>query len=304
MSKILVIGAQNIDIYAKSKTEYTLHDSNKTFIHLAQGGVGQNIALNLSRLNNDVHFITVFGDDYFSMIAKTFLDNTKINYKKSLTLTNKSNSIYMGIMDQKNDLFLGLNDMDILQDLSITYLRTLHNYIDSFKDIVIDNNLDEEVIEYLLKTYNYKNTYIDAVSASKAIKLKKITNLITYLKVNKLELNVLSSKESIDDQINDLQRAGIKNVIITDKEQDCLVVSNHEKIKYQPLIKENIVNASGAGDGFFAGFIHDIIINKDTLHALQYGNIVAYITLDSNDSTNKDLSIKKVEETYEELFRN
>ncbi|MFK5882999.1 MAG: PfkB family carbohydrate kinase, partial [Candidatus Izemoplasma sp.] len=67
--KVLVIGAQNIDIFAKTDTEYTLKDSNISKIHLAYGGVGRNIAENLNRLGHQVHFMTVFGDDDFSKSA-------------------------------------------------------------------------------------------------------------------------------------------------------------------------------------------------------------------------------------------
>ena len=42
--KVLVIGAQNIDIFAQSSIEYVVKDSNPSKIHLSFGGVGRNMA--------------------------------------------------------------------------------------------------------------------------------------------------------------------------------------------------------------------------------------------------------------------
>ena len=69
MQKVLIIGAQNIDIYAKTEDEYILQDSNLANIHIAFGGVARNIAANIRRMNNAVSFLTIFGDDEFSKSA-------------------------------------------------------------------------------------------------------------------------------------------------------------------------------------------------------------------------------------------
>ena len=82
--KVLVIGAQNIDIFAQSSIEYVLKDSNPSKIHLSFGGVGRNMAENLKRLGNDVHFLTVFADDFFAKAAKQSLIDMNINILESI----------------------------------------------------------------------------------------------------------------------------------------------------------------------------------------------------------------------------
>jgi len=122
--KVLVIGAQNIDIFAQSSIEYVLKDSNPSKIHLSFGGVGRNMAENLKRLGNDVHFLTVFADDFFAKAAKQSLIDMNINILESIDVKDQTNSIYMGIMDKDNDLFLGLNDMDIINELNIDVINS------------------------------------------------------------------------------------------------------------------------------------------------------------------------------------
>lgn len=93
MQKILVIGAQNIDLFAHAKSDCVLHDSNHAKIHMAFGGVGCNIATNLSILGNQVDFLTVFGHDYFSQIAKQNLIDLNIHFEESLLVKDAGNRI-------------------------------------------------------------------------------------------------------------------------------------------------------------------------------------------------------------------
>lgn len=86
MSKILVIGAQNIDIFAQAAKKFVKGDSNPATINMAFGGVGRNVAVNLKRLGHDVHFLSVFGDDDLSKTAMQSLGKLEIEIKESLFL--------------------------------------------------------------------------------------------------------------------------------------------------------------------------------------------------------------------------
>ena len=123
MLKTLVIGAQNIDIFAHAESHCTLNDSNRSKIHIAFGGVACNIVTTLALLGNKVSFLTVFGDDTFSSLAKKNLQDLNINIHESLEVKNESNSIYIAVMDEDNDLFIGLNDMEITDHLNISFFR-------------------------------------------------------------------------------------------------------------------------------------------------------------------------------------
>ncbi|MBN1651529.1 MAG: carbohydrate kinase family protein, partial [Bacteroidales bacterium] len=287
MAKVLVIGAQNIDIFAKSTSEFIPHDSNPAKIHLAFGGVGRNIAENLCRLGNEVHFISVFGDDIFSEAAHKSLIQLGVNTTDSLFLKNQSNSVYLGILDQENDLFLGLNDMEISKALDPTFLKTKTELIRSFELLVLDNNLETETLHYLLNTYQDKILVMDAVSAKKAMKLKTYLDKITVLKLNQIELNALSSETEIVKQLKDLHNKGAKTLLITNKDQEISLSNPEGIIKKKPLTIDHIVNATGAGDAFLSGFIHGMLHQFTDDQKLNYANRVAHITLKSNNSTSE-----------------
>ncbi len=299
MKKVLIIGAQNIDIFANALSEYTLHDSNLSKIHIAFGGVARNITANIRRMDNPVSFLTVFGDDHFAISAKNSLDELNIDTSQSLFLHDASNSVYLGVMDKDNDLFLGLNDMDILTKLSSEYLNTKIAYINSFDILVIDNNLSKSAIEYLLKTFNHKTIVMDAVSTKKVTKIANLLQYIDLLKVNQIELNKLSNKKDLVAQIKELQSLGATSILLTNQDKDIILATKEELIITSPIKLTNIINASGAGDAFLSGFVHGMIHKLSNQEKLLYAKKLAYITLLSHNSTNELLSKEEVEKINE-----
>ncbi len=283
--KILIIGAQNIDLFACTKSDFVLHDSNPSKIHLAFGGVGCNIATNLSILGNQVDFLTVFGDDYFSRLAKQNLAELNIQFKESQVVENTGNSIYIGVMDKANDLYLGLNDMDILNTLNVEFFKNKTPYIDSFDTLVIDNYLSLEALQYLLKAFKHKKIIMDAVSASKAIKLRRLLSSIFLLKLNLLELNALSDKVRIEEKLKELLNQGLSSVILTNSDQEIIYKSLNTSINTNPIAIKNIENGTGAGDAFLSGFVHGLMNEKSTEECLDIAKETAYSCLQSPNST-------------------
>ncbi len=294
MSDVLIIGAQNIDIFAKSNSDYSLHDSNLAKIHIAFGGVGRNIAENLCRLEHDVHFITVFGDDYFSLSAYRSLEEMGIDVSESLKIKNESNSVYLGVMDKDNDLFIGLNDMEITNKLNKEFFETKKKFINKFDVIVIDNNLSEETLHYLLSTYQDKTIVMDAVSAHKVVKLKNHLSYISVLKLNQIELNELTMETAVINQIDELHLKGANTLLITNQDKDIILSKKEKREVITPLKHDNIVNATGAGDAFLSGYVHGMLKGVTDMEKLKFAVKVAYITLSSNNSTSELLNIEEV----------
>lgn len=292
MAKILVIGAQNIDISAHTTTPYLKHDSNPVSLHFSFGGVGKNIATNLKRLENEVHFLTVFTDDMFGKSQIDHLKELGLQFDHSITVPGKKSSIYLAIMDEKNDLHLGLNDMEITSSLTRNVMEERIDYINQFDYLVLDNNLPQETLNYVLENTNGV-TFIDAVSARKVHKLKSIIDKVTYVKLNEIELTALTGCK-IDESIQIMKENNTK--IITNKGDDIILVTKDNISYHKPIPLENIVDSSGAGDAFFSGFIHGIANNKDIMTALIFAKRSAYITLQSTSSTAENLLKNKVEE--------
>jgi pseudouridine kinase len=299
-NNILVIGAQNTDIFSKTDQELVLEDSNPAKISIAYGGVGRNIAVNLSRLDFEVHFISVFGDDDFSKSAHRSLKEMNIDTSHSLFLKDSGNSIFMGIIDQHNDMHLGFHDMAIVNELNSEFLRQKIDFINQFDVIVVDNNLSAATINYLVSNFNHKTIIIDAVSALKAHKLIPVLDRISILKVNKLELDALSDKLSIAEQLKDLHGRGAQKILLTQKDNTVFVSTAVAQVTMKPSQLLSIVNASGAGDAFLSGYIFGMMKGYNEEDKIKLANIAAGITLGSNESTSSQLNREILENAINE----
>jgi pseudouridine kinase len=295
MLRTLVIGGQNIDIFAQTNSEVLLHDSNAANIHLSFGGVACNIATNLALLGNEIAFLTVFGDDTFASLAKSNLENLKIHFDQSLTVKAARNSMYLAVMNVDNNLFIGLNDMDIVNCLTVDFFKQKEDYLRDFDVLVIDTNVSEEVLKYLLYTYSDKQIVMDAVSSEKVLKLKGLLTNVSLLKLNFLELSAFSDGETVQERMDDLLSQGLKKILVTNEGNEILYQSVDEHIRTMPIAVDTVVNTSGAGDAFLGGFIHGIIHHMSARESIEVAKKMAFNTLQSKNSINRNnSSIDKV----------
>jgi sugar/nucleoside kinase (ribokinase family) len=70
------------------------------------------------------------------------------------------------------------------------------------------------------------------------------------------------------------------DIIITNKENDVIYYSG-EELKYVKTISSKVVNSNGAGDSFTAGIIYGILADLTIFDSIKYGNIFAYLSLNS-----------------------
>ena len=68
--KICVIGGANVDVAARAAGLFIAGDSNPGTVTVAPGGVGRNIAHNLTLLGDQVTLATIFGNDGFGKILR------------------------------------------------------------------------------------------------------------------------------------------------------------------------------------------------------------------------------------------
>lgn len=305
-NKVVVIGGINIDICNQSNTKLIYGESNIGSIKLDLGGVGYNLFINLKRLDVDVDFISAVGDDLLSEYTISLLQKNNINTTYVKQINNLSMSIYSYVLDDNNDMLLAINDMKPINYLDVNYLESIKDVLDQYDYIVIDTNLNQSVIDWLLNNYQNK-ILVDGVSYIKVKKLINHLDKINTLKVNHNELLSLLN----DDQIKNWSI--YKQVwYLTNKYPNLnLFVSNGidgvyfnynnkiYKVKNKPI---QIVNASGAGDALASGIFYSVINNLNKKQQITNGFKIVNLTLKSEKSTSEYLDkhiLSKGGEKYE-----
>ncbi len=286
--KILVIGGTNIDIYGRVTNKLINKDSNNGTIDFSIGGVGKNISENLVRLGLDVSFATVLGNDDFNLKVKKHLSS--LNLTTIIKESNLPTPKYLAIFDEENDFRVGVNEMDALNDLDINFIKELE--FDKYDLLVIDANLSEQLIEYIVNNANIP-IYAEAISTKKVLKFKPYLNKLTALKCNMLEANALLNSNELPalNLAEKLANQGLKEVYLTDSSNGSYLFIDN-LLRYFPSISEEIVNTSGAGDAFLAGVIYAKVYKKPEL---LYGNSLASITLKVKEANNQELTKELLE---------
>ena len=293
MSKILVIGGSNIDYIAKSFSPLINGDSNIGKVSISSGGVGRNIALNLSLLGNKVDFITGLGKDPLSISLKRELTKNKI--KVLVPKSEYGVGSYLAINDNSGEMSVAICDLDFCDKLTIDQLSPFKKTIESFRDIVLDANLNEKLIGNIISTFPEKRFFVDAVSANKVSRFKKVLNKLHLFKSNLIEAQTITkTKLEGEELIKKLLDLGPQIAIVTNSSKPTFFGFNNRIMETPaPKIDRNdIVNVNGAGDAFFSGFVSYYVKTGNIESAVDFAKKMSYYTLKSSESVN--LEIKNI----------
>lgn len=301
----VVIGGTNIDIMGAPKDKLIYHDSNVGHVNISLGGVGRNIGENLARLSIDTHLISVIGSDpYGNQIIKK-AEEIGLKVDNSMILEGENTSIYLSILDGEGDMELGLSSMDNFKKMDIEFIKTKADLIKNSKVCVIDTNIPQETIEYILNNFKGVDFFLDTVSTTKAKKVKDIIGLFHTIKPNKIEAEILADMEINTDK--DLERAikyfhskGVENVFISLSDEG-VIFSDGGEIGRLKAENPNILNATGAGDAFVAGICYGhmkgLTINKRAELAVG----ASLLAMAYEETINPNMTIENVYKKLEEL---
>jgi pseudouridine kinase len=294
---VCVIGGINLDIKGVSYSQNNLNDSNigKTFF--TPGGVARNISENLAKLGVSVHLLGCVGNDVNGKLVTEETKKSGVHTDRILISDKIKTSTYISVSDSSGNLISAVNDMsDSINQISEDYIKENTKLFESGKLIIIDTNLNENIIEAVIRIACNKNipVFIDTVSTAKSNVIKKLTQRINYLSPNLEEYKNIFGVFDMDVIHQRLETNSFKNfdfVIVKRGEAGVSLIDVHnKKIKLFNPIKLEAVEPNGAGDAFNAGFIFGVINNYDIFDSVQLGISAAYFALKSVKSVPEDLT--------------
>ena len=304
---IYVIGGANIDIQGTPFEKLKYKDSNPGIISYSFGGVARNVAENLARLGDNVNFISVLGDDNYGKQLKKYCEDIGINMSNCLIKKGARTSTYLAILNDSNDMELAISDMSILDFLNKDYLINIIDKISKDDYVLIDTNLSKEIIEFLCNNIKGK-IFIDPISTKKAPKLLNVFPSIYAIKPNIYEAEILCDKkindlEDVKECARILNKKGVKEIYISLGEKGAYGFNGKKEFFYQ-IKNVKVKCATGAGDSFMAGIIHQKRLSQDLESTIKYASFCAVTTLQSNDTVSKSISDENINKLLFSLGEN
>ena len=307
MRKIYVIGGANVDILARSYAPIIPADSNPGHVSYTFGGVAHNIACNLAKLGCQVEFITAISEDNFGKQVRQHCHDVGMKLTHCQFFHEYSTSLYLAIVQPDGDMNVAIADMEILSHLDVEKVSRVLSEADEDDFVVIDTNLTTNQIHTLVQSCSCR-IFADPISTTKAVKVLPFLDKLYFLKPNQLEAEKLSNLpcSSIDGYVNNLcffLDKGVKNIVIS-LGKDGVIASNGNEAYHVANIPMDIVNTTGAGDSFMAGFIYGQHKNRTFLDSLFNAMAASYVTLMSNETVNPLMSEKLLKTFHDDMLKN
>ena len=293
----VVIGGVNVDIGGSAHEPIVYKDSNPGKVTLSLGGVGRNIAHNMSLLGVNVKLLTAFGDDVYAKRITASCEKLGIDISRALVVEGGETSTYMYLNDHKGDMVLAVSDMEICKCITPEYIAENISLVNNAAAVVVDTNIPEETIKYIAENCTAP-IFADPVSTAKAGKLLSVLGKIHTLKPNRLEAELLSGvfitdEKSLKKAADALIRKGMRRVFISLGE-DGVYAADSAGGKVYPKNEAQVVSTTGAGDAFMAALVWSYINGWDIDTCACAATAASSVAVESEDTINETMSAEEV----------
>jgi len=292
--KILGIGNAIVDVLCKVDNQFLVKNSltkstmklidesefknlltNLSIENTISGGSVANSIVGLSQLGNDVGFIGKVNDDVLGQKYEDGLKKEKVNflYSKKDEPIPTGTCLILITPDSERTMctFLGtagkVNDEDVDSDLikkaEITFLE---GYLwdegepkKAFDKAILSSNKVAMSLSDLFCVERHKTQFLELAK-----------NKVDIIFANEQEILSLTESKSFDEAINYVKNLN-KNFIITRGEKGAIALDKGEIVECGTKKNLNIVDLTGAGDLFAAGYLHGVINNLTMKESLIKG---------------------------------
>ena len=140
----VVVGGANMDIGGRPAKPMVPRDSNPGRVFFSPGGVGRNIAHNLALLEEDVRFLSVFGDDASGAQLTESCRRAGIDITLSPVLPGGKSAVYLFLTAHTGEMELAVSDMDIYEQMTPAYLAARMDTVNRARVCIADTNIPAE----------------------------------------------------------------------------------------------------------------------------------------------------------------
>ena len=300
--KILGIGNAIVDVFAQVEENF-LKENNlikssmklineEEFVKLKQkikiektlaGGSVANSMAGISYLNGDASFIGKINSDEFGELYKKSLEDIDVKFiynpKKELMPTGTCIILITPDSERTMCTYLGISSQLAANDLNEK------NIVD--KELIFlegylwDKGLSEKMFRQAIN-FAKKNKVKIAMTLSDIFCVTRhkvdfynlLKNDLDVLIGNENEINELTGNKNLSNSINQLILLN-KLIIVTRSEKGSLAIDNNIIIDCDSIQVNKVIDVTGAGDLFAAGFLKEYIEKSEIKKCLTTGSLMA-----------------------------
>ena len=292
--KILGIGNAIVDVICKVDDQYLINNQlTKSTMKLVDetefkkllstlkieetvsGGSVANSIVGLSQLGNDVGFIGKVNDDDLGQKYEEGLTKEKVQYfynkKKEISPTGTCLILITPDAERTMVTFLGIAGKINQNDINEKAIKESEMIF--LEGYLWDEGEPKSAFDKAMSMSNTKAMSLSDQFCVRDIKsdfLDLVKNKLDITFANEQEIKSLIDAKNFEDVIEFGKQLG-KLLIITRGEKGSIAIKNQEITECQSKPNLKIIDLTGAGDLFAAGFLHGLINNISTKECLEKG---------------------------------
>ena len=300
--KILGIGNAIVDVLAKvddeflknnnlvkgsmkliNKSEFEDLKKNIKIEKVVAGGSVANTMAGIANLKGNPSFIGKINSDNFGEMYRKSLQDINVNFSylgRNEDLSTGA-SIILIAPDSERTMCTYLGISSHLSANDINENSIIENELIFLEGYLWDKGISEKMFKHVINIAK-KNKIKIAMSLSDIFCVTRhkqdfynlLKNDLDILIGNENEINELANEKNLLDSINQLKELN-KLIVVTRSEKGSMAIKNNEIINCNSIKVNKLLDLTGAGDLFAAGFLKEYLDNSEIKKCLETGSILA-----------------------------
>lgn len=256
MARVICVGGAHIDIYATPQTPLVTASSVPGEVTFRPGGVGRNLAVALARLGHQPVLLAALGTDAAGDWMRQDLSAAGVELANLTAGRSDPTGAYVSLSDDA-ELAHAVADTRALDGVDPQRLLTALDASAPAELIIAECNLAVPLLQTLVDWCGHHSLrlWIEPVSATKAVRIARLSGAVDLISPNALEARALSAALQPD---NDLRRGpAIGRWLVTRGAAGVAYYDRHDRSHAAQLfaaVPTHPVNVHGAGDVLLATF--------------------------------------------------
>lgn len=266
------------DVYFGDRKGLTLENllNELPLLYKSPGGMSTNTVAAMAALGAKSAYYGVIGNDEAGNLwreksGKINLRHVLIHGKTSICAcilsNNRKNRLFISKMNKLDNVFFKKIDYKFLNSAKIVHISPF----------VLDHNQSISKLETILGKINKPKISFTPSLLGALLGLEKMSGIlknIDILFLNKDELRILTKKGYMGGS-NMLLKMGPEIVVCTLGAAGALITTRKEQFKINSYKVREIVDSTGSGDAFAAGFLYGVLKEKDIRWSARFGSKIA-----------------------------
>ncbi len=261
-----------------------------------RGGNSGNISYTLSLLQTSASILSTAGND-FDSYAK-FLTESGVDISNIKVLDDKPTATAFIMTDLSDNQISAFYPGAMTENTQLS----LHGIKTDL--VVITPDTPEAMVRFAKECQDLNIPYVldpgMQLPALSSEELKSMVNGATILVLNDYELSLLTEKVNLKQE--DLIKQ-VKILIITLGEKGSVIKTNSESIEIASAKANEVLDPTGAGDAYRAGFLAGYTRGLDLKICGQMGSVASCYNIEKYGTSNHIFSLEEFKQRYKENFQ-